>query len=464
MLGYKPTDIQLVDLSNKGDRDVEEGIISMAWDELAQVMTRHDIRSNKDGPCFMPVMMKPVEDWVLSRPRRGTKPGYRNDQNVAAVTMVVLDLDRPGSREQAEKAFHGWEYVLYSTHSRCIDTPEKYRVILPLDQPIPTKDWPPVFALLSEMAGADSVCSNTSRIYYYPSANPSAGIAPISRHHRGSVLSAKKLIAEGYKKLKNSHAARRYNPAAQIGVPRPEAPHFAGTSNEPNPIHYRIEALETRHARSIEKLREEDSRHHFAMSVIARELARFGARTDLNRLFQFLFYAADQHSSRGLETGNTIEEIPELVESAWAKFVGSGHALAEGALQQAINDGLHRAFSAMRSGRWEFYELNSQPPVVLVPEKRDADPVENAISLVNQCVRKLGSQARLAPVAAACLATIDRADIDGVAEKLLKSADRIRPEAGPWSEEQFRRFWRGALTRAVAQARKPESDPPGFAI
>lgn len=446
---YKPIMQSRVELASRGDSDVEGGQIDQPWDEFARFLTWHDRRVQKDGPCFMPVIMKPVDEWVLSKPRKGgVKPGYRNDENVAAVSMVVLDLDRPGARDLAEKAFRGYEYVIYSTHSHSAQTPYKYRIVLPLSAPIPTEHWKAVFNQLAGQAGADIACSNVSRIFYYPSANPHSGMEPMARHNRGRVLEADQLIARAQASERTMAMIRR---SATGEGRRAPAPHFAGADLAPNPMNYRLYALERRHRASIDQIKQDDSRHYFTMTVLAREFARFGARTDLNRLFQFLFYAAEQHSSRGLDTGNTIEELPELVISAWDKFAGADSKLPQAVLMQAIEDAMACAFEAQRDGRWDFTETAVLPATTVVVKVKADDPIICARTVIEEGLKKTGHQVRLADLARATLDNLNPKDPQAMIDKLSEAAARIRPEHGPWSAEQFQRFWRGALVRAAAQ-------------
>lgn len=459
-----PDEISLVGLSNCLSGDVASGIASCSWEEISRIFTRHAMRESKDGPCFMPVRMKPRDQWALSKPKLGSKsrPGYRNDENIDAVTMVVLDLDREGARELAEAAFYDNEYVLYSTHSYSPRTPHKYRIIMPVSEPISTLDWPIVFKELAHKVGADLACSNVSRIFYYPSASPSKGLAPISRHHKGAVLDVKKLITAVKTREQELAALGVVSPGQTIGngrrTRRIAAPHFAGEDFLPNPAHYRLYSLERRHKESIDRLRDDDSRHHFAMTVIAREISRFGLRTDIPRLVQFLFYGAREYGTRSIDTGNTLEEIPELIMSAWAKFGLRNRQFAPvSTIGEAITDAIACAFDAQESQRWDFQDGPEPPPPALIVDAPNDDPVIFAKQMVETGIEKIGPNVRLADIARNCLDALCPDDPGSIVSKLTAASEQIRPENGPWTAEQFDRFWRGALVRAAAP--RSESSP-----
>lgn len=466
MSSHHPQPIHLVDLMSRHDKEVESGQVSQSWPEMAKILTRHDVRTSKDGPCFMPASMKPRSEWALSRPRPGakSKPGYRNDGNIESVTMIVLDLDQEGAREKAEEAFDGLEYVLYSTHSYNEEAPHKFRLVMPITDPIPVEDWHLVFRALAYKVGADLQCSNVSRIFYYPSADPESEIPPVSRHQRGRILDPAPLIEE--EKQLESYWIRPRKPSAHRPVitqpPRAPAPHFAGESHLPNPHNYRLSALERRHRTSIDRLKEDDSRHYFALSVTAREIARFGPRADLPRLVQFLFYGSQKYSSRELDSGNTLEEIPEMVASAWAKFKAQGSDVIDANIGPAIEEAVQRALEARQSQQWEFSDAPKAPLPDLTVETSTQAPVQFARSFVREGVRLFGADARLASLAKGCLDAIRPKDLKSVVAELVEAADTIRPEQGPWSEEQFRRFWRGALARAQRHYADTQSPPaPG---
>lgn len=327
MWNFTKNSIDIVFLGSNDDRLVENGLADQSWEQILGLMGNHDVRAEKDGPCFMPVKMKPMEQWELTPPRKGYKPSYRNDKNVEAISFAVLDLDKPGAREKAEEAFSGFEYIIYSTHSYTAETDYKYRIVLKLDEPIPVENWPELFKDLICGIDADKVCGNFSRIYYLPSSSPDAGIAPFVKHNAGKPLT-KEDIVNNRKKYEHSLSDEdrasfkrlRENFSGSSG-----RRHFSGRvipRHEFNSgkIDYTYEGMQKRHEKFINELAFDDSRHNFAMRVISSEIAKFGGNTDIESLVKFLYKASEDHSSKSIYSGDTSSEIPELIESSFLKF------------------------------------------------------------------------------------------------------------------------------------------------
>lgn len=343
--------IPIIDLLSRHDTDIESGLTDMSWDTLVETLSTHDIRQSKNGPCFIPCRLKPRSEWTLKPSLDGQSESFRHDGNVEAITLGVFDLDTPGAFERAQSVLAGYEYVLYSTHSFNSDSPYKFRLALKLDQEIPVEQWRSFFARMQPLLGSDDACGNFSRVYFYPSHSPDAGISPVFKHNVGKSFSYDDIL-----KLERSHNIKSTDltnlPQAKQGassVKSSEKKHFSGTALKKR-IDYSYEGLKKRHARSISNLITSDSRHSFSMSVIAREVNIAGKDINLNLTYQFLFKAAKEYSTKPLENGDTVREIPELTISALAKYSPEGVR----GVSSKIPSSIQSALEASSRNLWGF--------------------------------------------------------------------------------------------------------------
>lgn len=319
--------LYLVDLGSSRDVDVEMGINEPSWEEFKAEVMRHRIRDRKDGPGYIPVMMKLKEDWVLQVSQKGTKH-YRADINTEALTVLVIDIDEPGALETGEQIFEGYEYIVHSTHNFTPETPWKYRMIVRLAQPIEVANWPACFEALKSRIDLDPSCCNPSRFYYYPSHSSASNIAPKSFHQKGKAITEQDILALGrdvVKKLRVSPLTSRTMGTLPLAQSRAKR-HFSGNMVAhydalPQTVNQRMDSFMERHAKSIVDFElSPHSRHNFALSITSREYSVMGPRTDMRRLLDLMFYCASRHGTP-LESGkNTIEEIPGMIVTAMQKY------------------------------------------------------------------------------------------------------------------------------------------------
>jgi len=382
--------IELIELKNKKSglnvAELENSCIELEWDDVVSMMTKHIQREQKDGLCFMPIVMKPKEDWILSKPRKNHTPTYRNDENVQAITMAVIDLDQNGAIQKAEKVFENYEYVIYSTHSYTRDTPYKFRMVLQLEKPILAENWPKAFRSLVSGIDADKNCGNLSRLFYFPSTSSTAGIRPFSKHNPGKALSENDILKIGQQyessltnEEKNSLLKKTNQTFVEKGLR-----HFAGTSLVSNQsfllakqIDYSYDGLKKRHKKSIDNLVSDDSRHNFALKVISREISIFQRKTDLLSLVQFIYRASNEYSSKSILNGNTGEELAEMIESAYIKYAPVSENKNSDYidnLESHLSEVLEQAESIAITGRWIF------------PENKTTKEFKKNIMLINNDV------------------------------------------------------------------------------
>jgi predicted P-loop ATPase len=132
-----------------------------------QDFEEHQETDRKDSvPLWTPAMYQPGE-----RRQRGFLP--------SKVSAVVLDLDsKPGrpahDLDATALRFEAFEFVLYTTHSHKPELP-CFRIILPLDTPVPSSQYPALWLAAAKLAGgADPGTKDPTRLYFAPSCLPGA--------------------------------------------------------------------------------------------------------------------------------------------------------------------------------------------------------------------------------------------------------------------------------------------------
>jgi hypothetical protein len=313
----KRDSIPFLIINNRGDGDVAKAITDMSWSSLVQMMSKHEVRTNKNGMSIIPARFKPRDQWVLSPPREDYTPTYRNKDNVEAITIAIVDVDIEGGLESARKALEGFEYLIYSTHSYTVDTPYKFRAVIRLDEPIPVDKWPLAFSCLVSQIDMDKQCGNADRLYFLPAVSPNAGIPPLFEHHRGRVMTYNDILKMGGDNPEDLLSRKVQE--------RRNRRHFADQENGSNltvveQLEWTWESMLDRNSGFVDELKSSDSRHHFALRTIGKEVQRYHERVNLPALVSFLYKASFVYSSKPLNRGNTPREIPEFIESAFRKF------------------------------------------------------------------------------------------------------------------------------------------------
>jgi len=152
--------------------------LSIGWGDMVSKLTKHAaLASKSDAPLFSCVAYKP------DRMARG------ND-NVDAVSALVLDYD-DGTRPEDVSAYLGdYEHVIYSTYSHTAQVP-KFRAVVPFEAPI-SPDlyrslWGALYAHIPHKP--DKACKDPARIFYYPSAPADRLNDAIAIHNPGELFS-----------------------------------------------------------------------------------------------------------------------------------------------------------------------------------------------------------------------------------------------------------------------------------
>ncbi|MFK4132107.1 hypothetical protein ACI2KR_07390 [Pseudomonas luteola] len=378
--------IPFVVIQKRSDGDIERGMTDMSWPSLVNILSKHEVRSQKNGASIIPVRFKPKDQWVLTPPRDGVAATYRNKDNVEAITIAIIDLDKPGALETARSVLKDYEYVVYSTHSYTSETPYKFRMVIKLQDPIEVANWPLAFSCLVKDIDADLQCGNADRIYYLPAASPHAGIAPFFEHNKGKPLSFENILRMGgdnphellEKKIQERKTRRHFIGELAEGLALDYG------SNLIEQIQWSWNAMLERQTALIDDLRISDSRHHFALRLIGSEISKFREQVNIPALVSFVYKAASEFSSKPLTMGNTPHEIPEHIESAFRKYCSGDDPVrafeqANGiTLKVLIAQSISQAALSQATGKWLV-----DKPISLLPKATNV-PSDNAMRMLQR--------------------------------------------------------------------------------
>jgi hypothetical protein len=128
--------------------------VEREWSDIVNKSRRPPIRKEKDGPLYSPATFDP--------PRRLLK-------NVREVSMLVTDHDHDANFEQDLRPFRPYTFAAHSTWNHS-EAEQRFRVIIPLKEPIPASEFPQLWKWASQLSGGkiDPAASDASRMFYVP--------------------------------------------------------------------------------------------------------------------------------------------------------------------------------------------------------------------------------------------------------------------------------------------------------
>jgi putative DNA primase/helicase len=129
------------------------------WEQVAELLCKRDVRTNKDGKAFTPAFYK-----------KGTT---RAKENVMGVSMAVADIDDGVALDTLKPAIASLSWAAYSSHSHTAGHP-KFRIVFPLQRDCSPAKWPTAWAGLNALlkGHCDPACKDVSRLYFLPSCPP----------------------------------------------------------------------------------------------------------------------------------------------------------------------------------------------------------------------------------------------------------------------------------------------------
>jgi hypothetical protein len=162
------------------------------WQEFCDRLANPEVRADKDGALFSPATFDPAT---------------RAKANVVELSMLCLDCDHNNSLADDLPRWrkHGYAFGAYTTHSHKRETDsnknaeERFRLVLPLAEPIPAIYYPALWAWANHASGEklDPSAKDMSRMFYTP-AKASEDAEYFHEVHDGALLDWRELPALKY--------------------------------------------------------------------------------------------------------------------------------------------------------------------------------------------------------------------------------------------------------------------------
>lgn len=149
--------------------------VAATWQQVVAKLQKRDIRPQKSGKAFAPVLMQ-----------AGTS---RAKSNVREIHLAIADIDTEGVKDKAsgrvlevtksapslDELRGSIQKYTWAAHSSHWHEPHrgviKYRIVFPLARACTQDEWPLVWQGLNILLGGhcDAACRDVSRLYYLPS-------------------------------------------------------------------------------------------------------------------------------------------------------------------------------------------------------------------------------------------------------------------------------------------------------
>ncbi|MDQ3012459.1 MAG: YfjI family protein, partial [Acidobacteriota bacterium] len=184
------------------------------WAQICARIEQPLVRAEKDGALFSPASFDPAR---------------RKKENVTEVSLLVLDYDHDASLDRDTTVWRerGLTFAAYTTHSSRRqtdsnpDAEERFRVIVPLSEPIPAAEFPKLWQWAAKASGGkvDASAKDASRMFYTP-AIAEAGAQYRFDVHDGALLNwrAINLEAEGLAAIPQPPTAQRQDIYGQAAL------------------------------------------------------------------------------------------------------------------------------------------------------------------------------------------------------------------------------------------------------
>ncbi|HKQ05765.1 MAG TPA: DUF3631 domain-containing protein [Blastocatellia bacterium] len=154
----------------KNKHDKLPQLVHRSWFGMCKEFAQPSVRAEKDGPLFSPATFSAPE---------------RKKANVVELSLLVLDYDHHAKINEDHQPWLnlGLCFAAYTTHSHCRVTDsnpnaeDRFRLILPLSEPIPASLYPLLWQWASQVSGGkiDPQTKDESRMFYIPAkASPNA--------------------------------------------------------------------------------------------------------------------------------------------------------------------------------------------------------------------------------------------------------------------------------------------------
>ena len=200
----------------------------LPWERVVALHAGRDYRPAKDGPLLGGYTTK----------------GKRCNEDVAARSLIQLDIDTQGDKDKAtgriltvtkrapaldevRPAIDGYEWCAASSHWH---EPQrgviKYRVVILPDRDIQCEEHEPLLEALDEsLRGAlDRDAWQWSQAFYLPSCPPENEVDAFSEHNQGAPLPVDEFVRRGREIIAAGTDKKRLGNLSPVASPQPETP------------------------------------------------------------------------------------------------------------------------------------------------------------------------------------------------------------------------------------------------
>lgn len=108
----------------------------------------------------------------------------RCKENVDKIYCLLLDVDGTQTLEESINIWQNFEFLIYSTHSNSL-TKEKFRLVIPLVQPLTNSEFDSRHDSMVELLGVDGASFTISQCFYLPSYSKHNKHLSYIYHNRG---------------------------------------------------------------------------------------------------------------------------------------------------------------------------------------------------------------------------------------------------------------------------------------
>lgn len=238
------------------------------------------------------------------------------EDNVQAMSGLVLDCDEPGAIEQAKALFGGQYYIIASSHSYSEEKPYKARMFLPFDKPIQAETLKQYTRTLTQM-NFDTAVNTFRQLYSMPATQPDerrGNVRPIAEVNYGSPLDESTLD----RIVGRTHSLNHASTDSAKNAPQK----FMGADGKLysksallGELKFDYASMKKRHRFAMKHLQENQERDAFAYQVIKREMNLAANNLSLRHTVLFVHAAcADpEYSNKSLcdPSSDTAAALPE---------------------------------------------------------------------------------------------------------------------------------------------------------
>lgn len=299
-----------------GKKDNRAKRKTLSWPDLTKMVESPQIRETKDGELFSPA--------VFDRDKRAK-------ENVKELSALMLDHDHQADFERDTKVWTdlGYAVIAYTTfsHLRPPDKEVKFRIFLPLTEPIPRDDY----ALLwrwaaAQSPSADPSAKDSSRMFYTPAR---AGASDEDAPYQWLVKDGNPLdwrsIVESEREKENAEKAAREEEREQLRIAREQRKNERRKAD--------------RHAKKDEEEREKKRIEAYVMAALdgeCDEVAGFTPGQPGGRVGRLFKAACRLGSLLHFNVVTYMEAFNRLNDAARACGISDSEA------QRNIKSGLHK--------------------------------------------------------------------------------------------------------------------------